>query len=67
MQLAVNKNQKYFLSPELQLAWNLILVLDSMKGQKSYKIKFVTKFIEIIVTIFSYKNVSQSASKDFAT
>ena len=46
--------------------WFLFLL--STKGQKKKKNKpqFVVEIAGIIVTIFSYKNVSQTASKTFA-
>ena len=45
--------------------WFLFLL--STKGQKKKnKPQFVTEIAGIIVTIFSYKNVSQTASKIFA-
>ena len=45
--------------------WFLKLV--SKKEQKGDKSEFVTKFAGIIVTKFSWKNISQIAIETFAT
>ena len=46
---------------------NRFLLLVCKKGEKEDKNKFAAKFVGIIVTIISCKNVFQIASKTFAT
>ena len=67
MRLAVNKKQKYFSLPYHQLAENSFLILAFTKEQKRDKSAFATKFVGIIVTVFSYKNLSEITCKIFAT
>ena len=68
MRLAEDKTNKYLSLPNHQLAENLVLVFTFYKRTKKKKNKpqFVIEIAGIIVTIFSYKNVSQTASKTFA-
>ena len=67
--LTININKKYFSLPYHQFTENLILVFSFCERTKRDKSQFVTKFVGIIVTIFScsYKIISQIPCKIFAT
>ena len=61
----INNTDKYFSLPDQQLAENLIIFWFLLKRQ--IKCKNKANFVEVIITIFSYKNTSQTVSKTFVS
>ena len=63
--LAISKNQIFFSLSDHQLAENLIFVFGFYERTKR---EIVCRFVKVAnLELFSYKNISQIASKVFAT
>ena len=63
--VAINKKQ-IFLITRPPTCWKLDSSFWFLRKEKKDKNRFVTKFVGIIVKLFSCKNVSQIASETFA-